>query len=180
MHHSNFTVRSSLKGINEMVNSPDVTKTLRYLRQTMKDARNLLRHIDEKVDPLFARVDQTLQDAQVLFRNVDKQVDPLAASLTQTADDARKLVNNVNKRIGPIQTDWTTTTRQLRAALEAAEGALESVDGMMDENSEFRYQIDVFLQEISLMARSLRSFANYLERNPDALLRGKVRRAGQK
>jgi paraquat-inducible protein B len=173
-------LRSSLKGINEMVNSPDVTKTLRYLRQTMKDARNLLRHIDEKVDPLFARVDQTLQDAQVLFRNVDKQVDPLAASLTQTADDARKLVNNVNKRIGPIQTDWTTTTRQLRAALEAAEGALESVDGMMDENSEFRYQIDVFLQEISLMARSLRSFANYLERNPDALLRGKVRRAGQK
>ncbi|MBE9543871.1 MAG: MCE family protein, partial [Proteobacteria bacterium] len=52
-------LRSSLKGINEMINSPDVTKTLRYLRQTMKDARNLLRHIDEKVDPLFAQVDQT-------------------------------------------------------------------------------------------------------------------------
>jgi len=173
-------LRSSLKGINEMINSPDVTKTLRYLRQTMKDARNLLRHIDEKVDPLFARVDQTLQDAQVLFRDVDKQVDPLAASLTQTADDARKLVNNVNKRIAPVQTDWTTTTKQFRAALKAAEGAFESVDGMVDENTEFRYQIDVFLKEITLMARSLRSFANYLERNPDALLRGKIRRAGQK
>ncbi len=173
-------LRSSLKGINQMINSPDVTKTLRYLRQTMKDARNLLRHIDEKVDPLFAQVDQTLQDAQVLLRDVDEQVDPLAASLTQTADDARKLVNNVNKRIEPIQTDWTTTTKELRAALNAAEGALESVDGMMDENSEFRFQIDVFLREITLMARSLRSFADYLERNPDALIRGKIRRAGQK
>jgi paraquat-inducible protein B len=139
-----------------------------------------LRHIDEKVDPLFAQVDQTLRDAQVLLRDVDKQVDPLAASLRQTSDDARKLVNNVNKRIAPIQTDWTTTTKELRAAFKAAEGALESVDGMMDQNSEFRYQIDVFLKEITLMARSLRSFANYLERNPDALLRGKVRRAGQK
>ena len=173
-------LRSSLKGINKMINSPETAKTLHYFKQTMKDARNLLRHIDEKVDPLFAQVDQTLQDAQVLLRDVNKQVDPLAASLTQTADDARKLVNNVNKRIEPIQTDWTTTTKELRAALNAAEGALESVDGMMDENSEFRFQIDVFLREITLMARSLRSFADYLERNPDALIRGKIRRAGQK
>jgi paraquat-inducible protein B len=173
-------LRSSLKGINDLINSPETAKTLHYFKQTMKDARNLLRHIDEKVDPLFAQVDQTLQDAQVLLRDVNKQVDPLAASLTQTSDDARKLVNNVNKRIEPIQTDWTTTTKQLRAALKAAEGALESVDGMMNENSEFRFQIDVFLREITLMARSLRSFADYLERNPDALIRGKIRRAGQK
>ena len=173
-------LRSSLKGINKMINSPETAKTLHYFKQTMKDARNLLRHIDEKVDPLFAQVDQTLQDAQVLLRDVNKQVDPLAASLTRTSNDARKLVNNVNKRIKPIQTDWATTTRQLRAALKAAEGALESVDGMMDENSEFRFQIDVFLREITLMARSLRSFADYLERNPDALIRGKIRREGQK
>jgi paraquat-inducible protein B len=51
---------------------------------------------------------------------------------------------------------------------------------MVDENSEFRYQVDAFLSEITLMARSLRAFADYLERNPDALLRGKIRRAGQK
>jgi paraquat-inducible protein B len=173
-------LRSSLKGINDLINSPETAKTLHYFKQTMKDARNLLRHIDEKVDPLFAQVDQTLQDAQVLLRDVDKQVDPLAASLTQTSDDARKLVNNVNKRIEPIQTDWTTTTKELREALNTAEEALESVDGMMNENSEFRFQIDVFLREITLMARSLRSFADYLERNPDALIRGKIRRAGQK
>jgi paraquat-inducible protein B len=51
---------------------------------------------------------------------------------------------------------------------------------MISENSEFRYQIDIFLREMALMARSLRSFAEYLERNPDALIRGKVRREGQR
>ena len=173
-------LRSSLKGINDLVSSPEIAKTLQYLEQTMKDARNLLRHIDEKVDPLAAQVDQTLKDAQVLLKNVDQRVDPLAASLTQTSDSARKLANNVNRRIGPVQADLTETTKEFRAALNAAEGALESVDDMVDENSEFRFQLDTFLSEITMMARSLRAFADYLERNPDALLRGKVRRAGQK
>jgi paraquat-inducible protein B len=173
-------LRSSLKGINALVSSPEIAKTLQYLEQTMKDARNLLRHIDEKVDPLAAQVDQTLKDAQVLFKNVDQRVDPLAASLTQTSDSARKLANNINRRIGPVQADLAETTKEFRTALNAAEQALESVDDMVDDNSEFRFQVDTFLSEITLMARSLRAFADYLERNPDALLRGKVRRAGQK
>jgi len=172
-------VRSTLKGINDLVNSPETAKTFHYLKQALKDARNLLRHIDEKVEPLFAQVDQTLKEAQVLLRNVDGQVVPLATSITGTSEDARKLVNNVNSRVKPIQADWSATTRELRATLSAAEGALGSIDGMVDENSEFRFQVDAFLSEITLMARSLRAFADYLERNPDALLRGKVRRTGQ-
>ena len=64
--------------------------------------------------------------------------------------------------------------------METAEIAIEEVDGMVSENSEFRYQIDIFMREITLMARSLRSFADYLERNPDALIRGKLRREGQR
>jgi paraquat-inducible protein B len=173
-------LRLSLKGIKNLINSPEIAQSLQYLSQAMKDTRNLLRHIDEKVDPLATRVDQTLKDAQVLLQNVDKRIDPLAASLTQTSDSARNLVNNVNSRIKPIHTDLTKTTKDLRAALNAAEGALESVDDMVEENSEFRFQVDTFLSEITMMARSLRAFADYLERNPDALLRGKVRRAGQK
>ena len=173
-------VSSAIKGINKIINSPETAKTLRYLKQTTKEARDLVRHIDEKVEPLFTQLDQTLKDSQALLRNVDRQVDPLAASLTRTSDDARKLVNNVNSRVEPIQADWSATTKELRSALKAAGEALESADDMLDENSEFRFQLDAFLSEITLMARSLRAFADYLERNPDALLRGKIKRAGQK
>ena len=172
-------VSAAIKGINKLINSPETAQTLLYMKQTVKEARDLLRRIDEKVDPLFAQVDQTLKDSQALIGNVNRQVNPLATSLTQAADDARKLVNNVNSRVEPIHDDWTETARELRATLNAAESALESIDGMMDENSEFRFQFEQFLNEITLMARSLRAFADYLERNPDALLRGKVRRAGQ-
>ena len=173
-------LRSSLRGISEFVNSPEFGKSLHYFKQTMREARNLLRHVDQKVDPLFAQVDQTLLDAQNLLRNVDDQISPLATSLKSTSDDAGKLVNNFNRRLEPIQKDLMETTKNLRSAMKATTQALNSVDGMVSENSELRFQIDIFLREISLAARSLRAFADYLEKNPDALIRGKVRKAGQR
>ena len=79
----------------------------------------------------------------------------------------------VNRQVRPIQADLTNTAKSLQATLE-------EVNGIVSENSEFRYQIDIFLREIALAARSLRSFADFLERNPDALIRGKQRREAQK
>jgi len=129
---------NSLQGIEDFVTSEEFSKSLHYFKQTLREARNLVRHVDEKVDPLFDGVDQTLNDAQALLQNVDSQVDPLAGSIKETSDDARKLVNNVNKRVRPLQADLAKTTKSLRAALDTAEEALEEVDGMVAENSEFR------------------------------------------
>ena len=174
------SLKNSMKGIESFVTSEKLAKSLKYFEQTMKETRDLMRRVDEKIDPVFADIEQTLKNAQAMLQNVDSQVEPLAGSIKRTSDDARKLVNNVNNRVRPIQADIAKTTESLRTALQTAGSALEEVDGMVSENSEFRYQIDIFLREMALMARSLRSFAEYLERNPDALIRGKVRREGQR
>ena len=55
-----------------------------------------------------------------------------------------------------------------------------SNDAMVEEESDLRYYMDIFLREMSQAARSIRALANYLERNPDALLRGKVSRTNEK
>ena len=181
------SLQKSLSGIESFVNSEELTKSLHYFKQTMRDARNLLQHVDQKIDPLFAEVDQTLKDTQTLLRDVDGQVEPLATSIKGTSDtvretigDARKLVKNVNGRIGPLFKDIKRTEKSVRSVLNSAETLLDDVDGMVSENSEFRYQADTLLRELTLAARSLRAFADYLERNPDALLRGKVTRTGGK
>jgi len=173
-------LQSSLRGLKEFVNSPEFGKSLHYFKQTMREARNLIVHVNEKVDPLFARVDQTLLDAQKLLQNVDGQVAPLATSVKGTSDDAGKLLRNVNKRIGPVHADLNKTTAKLRSALTAAESAIGEIDEMVADESDLRYYIDIFLRELSQSARSVRALADYLERNPDALLRGKVSRDNQK
>jgi paraquat-inducible protein B len=165
-------LRSSLKGINEFVNSPEFGKSLHYFKQVLRDARNFVRHLDAKVDPLFDRVDDVLV-------NIDSQIEPLATSIKRTTDDADQLVQNVNKRIGPVQADLKKTTAALRSALESAESSLGEINDMVDADSDIRYYIDVFLREMTMAARSVRALADYLERNPDALLRGKVSKASR-
>ncbi len=162
-------LQSSLRGLNEFVNSPEFSKSLHYFKQTMREARNLMINVNEKVDPLYTQLDQTLLDAQ-----------NLATNLKGTSDDAGKLLRNVNKRIGPLQADLNKTTASLRSAFESAESALNEIDTMVDDESDLRYYIDIFLRELTLAARSIRALADYLERNPDALLRGKVSKANQK
>jgi paraquat-inducible protein B len=173
-------LKASLHGISTFVSSPEFGKSLHYFKQTLREARDLIIHVDQKVDPLFAQVDQTLLDAQKLLRDVDHQVDPLATSLKGTSDDAGKFLRNVNKRIGPIQADLKKTTAKLRSALGSAESAIDEIDALVSDESDLRYYIDIFLKEITLAARSVRALADYLERNPDAILRGKVSRTNQK
>ena len=115
-----------------------------------------------------------------MLTDIDRQVDPLAGSLKQTSDDARRLVNNVNRQVQPLQEELARTARTLQDTLQTAKKTVGSIDGMVSENSEFRFQIDIMLREMAMAARSIRAFADYLERHPDALLRGKARREGNK
>jgi len=142
------SVNKSLKAIEALVTSEELTKTLDYFKQSMQEIRDLVRHVDEKIDPLSAELDQTLKDAQTLLRNVDSHVDPLAVSIQNTVDDARPAVNEVER-------------------------ALANLTELTAKGSEERKQLDRTLKEFQAAARSIRLWAEYLERHPEALIRGK-------
>ncbi len=142
------SVNKSLKAIEALVTSEELTKSLHYFKQTMKAMRDLARHVDEKIDPLATDLDQTMKDAQRLLRNVDSQVDPLVVRIKNSADAARQAVKEV-------------------------ESAFANIAALTAKGSEERKQIDRTLKEFQAAARSIRLWAEYLERHPEALIRGK-------
>ena len=142
------SVNNSLKAIEALVTSEELPKSLHYFKQTMKDMRDLVRHVDQKIDPLAADLDQTMKDAQTLLRNVDSHVDPLAVSMENTAAAARPAVNEVER-------------------------AFANIAALTDKGSEERKQLDRTLKEFQAAARSIKVWAEYLERHPEALIRGK-------
>jgi paraquat-inducible protein B len=70
-----------------------------------------------------------------------------------------------------VQLNMTLVSAQ--GALTSARGTLNNTSALTEPNSSQVQQIGSTLQEVSRAARSLRVLADYLERHPDALLRGK-------
>ena len=142
------SVTKSLEAIETLLTSEELTKSLGHFKQSMQEIRDLARHVDEKIDPLAAELDQTLKDAQTLLRKVNSHVDPLAVSIQNTVADARPAVNEVER-------------------------AFANLADLTAKGSEERKQLDRTLKEFQAAARSIRLWAEYLERHPEALIRGK-------
>jgi paraquat-inducible protein B len=81
-------------------------------------------------------------------------------ALTQAAVRLEALIGTLDQRAGPLFAE--------------AQSTLASVDGLVGEKSQARYDLNALLKELTGAARSIRVFADYLERHPDALIRGKT------
>ncbi len=70
-------------------------------------------------------------------------------------------------------TQLDTTLVSAQGTLSSARGTLDNATNLTGPNSSQVQQLDSTLQEVSRAARSLRVLADYLERHPEALIRGK-------
>jgi paraquat-inducible protein B len=60
-----------------------------------------------------------------------------------------------------------------RGTLDSASGTLNSANALVQPDSTQVQKLNSSLEEVSRAARSLRVLADYLERHPEALVRGK-------
>lgn len=148
-------IGSAVAGINRLVNSPEITKSLRSVSAAADETKNLIGKLDSRIDPLVLNIEATVKDAQKLLQNVDRQVEPLGPSIQKASDSIEK------------------TLKSADAALRSAQKAIGGVEGTISNDSPLVYQLNKTLEEVSNLARSVRQLADYLERHPESVLRGK-------
>jgi len=89
-----------------------------------------------------------------------------------------RVVNIIKKLdqvpIKAIGDDLKQAIGELDRTLVSARGTLDSANTMIEPNSVLGQQLDSTLQEVGGAARALRLLADYLERHPEALIRGKA------
>ena len=172
------SINKSLQGIERIVASGDVTKSLAYFKQSMGDFRSLAQHLDEKIPLLSADLSQTLKNAQNLIGNLNSQVGPLANSFKSTSDSADNTIKDVGRLTENINGQVKTLAGDLAKTLQTAQETLASVNGAIGEGSPLRIQVETAVAEFTQAVRAVRVLADYLQRNPDALLRGKTQQGG--
>jgi paraquat-inducible protein B len=96
-----------------------------------------------------------------------------SAELGRTAASFRELANNLNARSGPLAKSLNETTQTANRTLIKAQAALTSMQQTFDPSSPLTYQLNQTLVQISEAARSMRELADFLQRNPSSVIRGR-------
>lgn len=102
------------------------------------------------------------------------QLEATEAKLTGIIDKLDKLpLQRIGDELSKTLTDLDQTLVTARGALVSAQSTLDNTSNLTGPNSAQVQRLDDTLQEVSGAARSVRVLTDYLERHPEALLRGK-------
>jgi len=88
----------------------------------------------------------------------------------EIANDLHKAINQLDQTLVTAQGALSTA----QGTLVSAQGTIQNANNYVEPNSVQAQQLANTLSEVSRAARSLRVLADYLERHPEALLRGKT------
>ncbi len=117
----------------------------------------------------LASLDQTLKDADKAVNRIDADVTPELKTILKDAD---KAVNRIDADVTP---ELKTTLEELRRTIATADGVLKSTNAtLLGTDAPGQQELRDAMQEIARAARSLRILTDFLERHPEALLRGKT------
>jgi paraquat-inducible protein B len=105
------SVKSTVTGIDKLVNSPEIAKTLQSLSQAAEEAKMLVKNVNGQIAPLTSQATSTLKDAQILVKNLDEKITPLLVSVDGAVKDAQKLVQHVDGRIDPVVSNVEETLK---------------------------------------------------------------------
>jgi len=144
------TVEATLAGINELARSEDLRGTLAGLNKLTNSAE--LQAVPEAALATLADAGRVLDELRALVESTSEQLGPL---------------------VGSIDDSLATITGALGATLAEVNDTLALVSTQLAQDSELNFQLSRTLEESQAAARSLRILLDYLERHPEALLRGR-------
>jgi len=109
-----------------------------------------------------------------ILSGFNKIIDKLEkAELEETLSNLNALMVSANEVTSTLGQNAPALVAELQATLEEAHATLTSVRAMASTDGEIGNELYNALAEITAAARSIRVMSEYLERHPEALIRGK-------
>ncbi|MBE9526388.1 MAG: MCE family protein [Proteobacteria bacterium] len=148
-----------IKGMDRIFNDGKTQIIKDKLLVTLKDIDITVNELNQQIKPLTSNLNNVIIDTQQLIRRVDSKVDVITQSVLYAGNEVGDLASLLKKDIIPL--------------LDSLKIAVTDVESMIQKGSPLRVELVKTLRNISKATLSLKEFANYLERHPEALLKGK-------
>ncbi len=171
---------SALDAIERVASSPEIPRILGNTDAMMRDAQQLVERVNNRIEPLMAELQGAAEAAREAMRQAESTLaleegvpGEIAANVNEAARSATGAFDQARSTLALEEGEPGRIAADLRTTLAKAQTTLDSVNSILNDSSPFRQDVQVLMQELGAAARSLRFLADYLERHPEALLKGK-------
>lgn len=139
-----------------------------------------IKEFTDSLDPqhLGRQVNRLLETANARLEDLDVAV--IRDSFAKIATDFGRFIDAFDKRFAPLGPNIAATSDQARDTLEKLSKLADNLQTTFARSSDLRFQVDDTLRQVSATMKAMRTLAEYLERNPSALFRGKPGSGGGK
>jgi len=132
----------------------------------------LMTRIDKlEIEKLFNHATGATEELEKLVASVD--ITETVKSVNDLLDSARPVMNNLERLIVGADRALVEIRPQIADIFEQAEATFADLNTLLAADSPTQTDVRAMLKEIAEMARSFRNLTTYLERHPEALLKGK-------
>jgi len=142
---------SAISAFNRLLNMPELKESVHRIDSILTSTENIVAKLDTHSVPLLKNMNAVLKKTQTTL-----------AAIEQAA-----------LRSDGVLLSSDSTLQDVSRAFVQLEQTLKETRDMLGENSQLRYELTGALKEISGAARAVRSMADTLDREPEALLSGK-------
>lgn len=167
-----------------------IAATVRRVMEKLQDVP-LEKILQDTSDAIAAIEDlASSEDLRSALAGADRLINSpdLSASVTslrsalghfdEASQSAARVMDAIEPEVKPAVTQLFSTSEELQTVLGDAQDAIAIFKDSLAEDSELSVRTTQAMDEVQRAARSLRILTEFLERHPEALIRGKPRNAG--
>lgn len=179
------TIPSGMEQLAKTIQDLPLKEITERLNSVLEGANTFVR--SPELSESVASLNRTLKDLGVLAKNMDGRLEVLTASLMNTSESARSSLAQAEKTLaqaektlalnegvpGEIASSLKATLTSSGQMMDEAKKAMEGVKLIAAQNANLGYEINRSVEQMTALSRSLRSLADYLDRHPESLIKGK-------
>lgn len=147
---------------------PTVPSQAQYLLANL--AKFDAKALSENLNELLVKLNTSLGELNIVGMNAG--VTNSLASLRQTLDEAGLLLKRVDSRVDPVADSITNTLDSAQKTLVSLQVGIGKVSDLAGPDSALRPELIQTLEQLDNASRAVADLAEFLKRNPNALLTG--------
>lgn len=155
-------VTEILDTVDRVLSDGEIPKIVDRVVLVTQRLEALSQQIEQETPKMLASSQSTLAETRQLIRE-----------LTEAAKETRQLIAHTEGQLDDAFSSWDATMSSGESAFEEFQQVAGSAEQVVSQDSPLVTEMSAALRELAAAARSIRVMSDYLERHPEALLRGK-------